>query len=155
MEEWINDLVQKYASATEGSDGGHNTKVTLLIAGEELDLKKLHNTLASNGFPVLDVCVEEAERTKIINEGDRVQTNKSVVASKNCLIKTPTALYTVAEAVLPMGYIGEVVTKTNKTASVKFDANIKVTASDQSGYLSSIDYYVETLDIPLDDLNVL
>ena len=156
MEEWINDLIQKYAFVEPTEEtSSHNTKVTILIAGESPDVKKLHNLLASNGFPVLDVCIEETEQTKVINEGAMVQTNKSVVATTNCLMKTPTALYTVKEAVLPIGYIGEVVSKTDKTASVKFDANIKVTASDQSGYISSVDYYVGTLDIPFEDLNVL
>lgn len=155
MEDWITELANEYTPDTETGLTGGKTEVHVVLASDKADIAKLHKLLISNGFPVLEVKCLEKEADKPMLPGSRVQTSSDVVASTNCLIKTPTALYTIAEAVLPAGYIGEVVGIEKDAATVNFDANIKVTAKDQSGYLSTQDYYVGTLKVDLKDLNVL
>ena len=153
--DYINELAQQYAPMDEAPQAGKRTEVYITLASDEADLGKLHKLLASNGFPVLDLQIKEQECEKPILAGSRVQTNNPVMASEHVVMKTPTTLYTVAEAVLPARYIGEVVSIEKNAATVNFDANIKVTARDSSGYLSTQDYYVGTLKVDLKDLNVL
>lgn len=155
MEDWITELANEYTPDTETGLTGGKTEVHVVLASDKADIAKLHKLLISNGFPVLEIKCLEKEAEKPMLPGSRVQTAADVIASQNCLIKTPTALYTVAEAILPAGYIGEVVGVEKNAATVNFDANIKVTAKDQSGYLSTQDYYVGTLKVDLKDLTVL
>ena len=153
MEEWIKTLAAEMVPQEDPSMYEKNTQICLTLTGENVDIQKLYKLLTSNGFPVIDIKQEMKEQNLPINEGDMVQTSRDIVANKNTVtMKTPTALYSIPEAVLPQGYLGQVVAKTKDTITVKFDANIPVTAYDQSGYIEKVAYYVDTLELSRKDL---
>lgn len=152
MTDWINKLAAEMVPQEDPSMYAKNTEVRLVVAEEEVDIGKMHKLLTSNGFPVIDIKTELKDQSKPINEGDMVQVNHDIVANSNITMKTPTALYTIPEAVIPCGYLGQVVAKTKDTITVQFDANIPVTAYDKSGYIEKVSYYVGTLELSKKDL---
>lgn len=155
MNDWIKDMAQEMVPQEDPSMYGKNTQVIITLSGEDADIGKMFKLLASNGFPVLDIKTELKDQTFPLNPGDKVQIQKDVVASTNVIMKTPVSRYIIAEAVLPAGYMGEVVSTSKDTATVNFDANIQVSAVDQSGYMEKVAYYVGTLDIKKKDLKRL
>lgn len=154
---WINKMAEDYSYMAQTHDtDDKTTAVNLVIASDDVDVSKMYKLLSTNGFPVIDVCVLDKQDVKpSINIGERVTTNASYTVGKDVMVKTPCSLYTIASVVLPSGCIGDVVGVTEKTASVLFDANIKVEATDRSGYTDTMDYYVESVEVPLDILNIL
>ena len=155
MEEWIKRIAEEFAPAEENTTKeSTNTQLSVLLASSDVDVQKMHKLLTTNGFPILDIRIEETKEQQLpqFEVGDKVTTTASVEVARDVMIKTPTMLYTVASAVLPMGYIGEVVNVEKDAVNVLFDANISVTASDRAGYVDSLDYYVETVKVPLKDL---
>lgn len=155
MDTWITKLAQEYTPATETGFSNKGTEVKLIINTDNVDIEKLHRLLQSNGFPILDISFSSVEQQKPIQEGTIVQTQNAVVAGAHCIMKTPTNKYTVDEAVLPAGYIGEVVHLNKESAVVNFDANIQVTAVDQSGYISKVAFYVGTLEVKKNNIKAL
>ncbi len=147
MTDWINKLAAEMVPQEDPTMYEKNSQVILTLAGENPDLPKLYKLLSSNGFPILDMKTELKDQNFPINEGDKVQVQHDVVASTNITMKTPVSRYTIAEAVLPAGYMGEVIATTKDTATVNFDANIEVSAVDQSGYIEKVAYYVGTITV--------
>lgn len=154
MENWIKRMAEEYAAPSDETSTSENTQLSVLLASKDIDVSKMYKLLSTNGFPVLDIRVQETNENQLptLEAGDRVTTTASVSLGNNIMIKTPTMLYSVAKAVLPVGYIGEVVNTTKTSATVLFDANIKVTATDREGYTDAVEYYVETAEVPLSNL---
>lgn len=157
MKEWIDGLANEYAEAPISQGKAKHTKLSLLLASADVNISKIREILIKNRIPVLEIRVETTEESQLpdIEPGMRVCTNASVDLGKDIMIKTPATLYTVASAVLPIGYVGDVVGVTENSATVRFGANIRVSAVDRSGYMDSVDYFVDTLDIPVKDLTIL
>ena len=157
MDEWVKKVAEDYSQQEQTSETPKNTKLSVLLSGADADINKLYKLLATNGFPVLDIRYASTQDTElpVITAGMRVMTKEATQIGSDIMIKTPTTLYTVASAVLPAGYIGDVVEVSENSAKVRFCANISVSAADRSGYIDKLDYYVDTVDIPLKDLNTL
>lgn len=156
MDEWVNGLAEEYTPQEEAHRDEH-TKLSVLLASADVDVNKMYKLLATNGFPVLDIRVQSTDDTALpqISAGMRVITKDAIQIGKDIMVKTPTTLYTVASAILPSGYVGDVVNVSENSATVRFCANISVSAVDRSGYSDNLDYFVDTLRIPVKDLNVL
>lgn len=153
---WIEKFANEYAEAQSTTNTEGSTQLEITVALPEIDVGKVYNLLSKNGFPVLDICVaDNKSKEPNLNTGDRVTTTASCVVGSNIMIKTPAMLYTVAHATVPAGYIGDVVSVKDGIATVLFDANITVEAEDRSGYIDTVDYYIETANIPVKDLKIL
>lgn len=152
MTEWIKAMAAEMVPPEDPSISSKNTEVRVVIAAENVDMGKLFKLLNSNGFPVVDIKQEIKKSDTPMVEGDMVQVNRDIVANSNITMKTSTALYNIPEAVLPAGYMGQVVASNKNAVTVQFDANIPVTAYDQSGYISKVSYYVGTLELNKKDL---
>lgn len=157
MDTWIKKLAEDISETTvEPVEQEKSTHLSLVVAAPDVDMQKLYKLLTSNGFPVMDIRLSNTEEEiPQVSEGDRVETTASVVLGTGIKIKTPTTLYTVASVVLPAGQLGEVVGVEKNAATVRFDANIRVEASDRSGYLDYVDYFVDNAEIPLANLKTL
>lgn len=152
MTDWIKKMAQEMVPQEDPSMYSKNTQVIITLASESADMGRLFKLLTSNGFPVIDIKTEMKDQDFPLHEGDKVQIQHDVVAGTNVLMKTPVSRYIIAEAILPAGYMGEVVSTTKDTATVNFDANIEVSAVDQSGYIEKVAYYVGTRTINKKDL---
>lgn len=157
MDEWIKRLAEDYASEVEIPNTPESTRLSLVVASPEVDVRRMFKLLSSNGFPIVDISVSNTEDPvpPTFKEGDRVVTTAAMDVGSNITIKTPAMLYTIDKATLPAGYIGEVKASNEKTATVVFDANIRVEATDRSGYLDTVDYYVEEVEVPLGSLKTI
>lgn len=156
MSTWIEKLAEDFSSEPKPGKE-ESTHLSIAIASSDVDTGKLYKLLSANGFPVVDISESKTEEKPPVPpaEGTMVTTTASVELGKGIMIKTPVTLYTVASAVLPAGYIGEVVKADKNAATVRFDANISVQAMDRSGYLDNVDYFVDTVEVPLNKLTVL
>jgi hypothetical protein len=159
MNDWINGLANEYAPYENTAVDGkvQHTKLSILLASTDVDISKIHEILIKNQIPVLEIRIEQTsdEQLPPIEAGMRVCTKEAMSLGNNICIKTPATLYTVASAILPAGYVGDVLDVAENAATVKFGANIRVSAVDRSGYTDAVDYFVDTLTIPVKDLKIL
>lgn len=156
MDEWVTQLAEEYTSP-DTPKKEENTKLSVLLATPDVDIDKMMRLLSTNGFHVVDIRVENTKDDKLpdLQAGMRVVTKTATQVGSDILIKTPTTLYKVAHAVLPAGYVGDVLSIDKNNATVRFCANISVSGRDASGYTDNLAYFVDTLDIPVKDLNIL
>ena len=156
MDEWVKKLAEEYVP-TDTPENQENTKLSVLLAASDVDINKMMKLLSTNGFKVVDIRVESTKDNQLpeVQAGMRVVTKKATQIGSNIMIKTPATLYTVASAVLPAGYVGDVLDVDKNCATVRFCANISVSGCDTSGYTDNLAYFVDTLDIPVKDLNIL
>ena len=157
MDNWVKRLAEEYAPQEELPREGKHTKLSVLLSTADVDINKLYKLLATNGFPVLDIRVQDTsiDALPVVAAGKRVITKEAVQVGSDIMVKTPTTLYTVASAVLPAGYVGDVLDVSENRATVRFCTNISVSAMDRSGYSDTLDYFVDTLSIPVTDLQIL
>ena len=154
MTDWIQDIVKNNAYEVEQKES-KNTELHIIFADENIDLTKLYKLLVSNGFPVLDISKYSEGKNVDLKEGDIVKTESDIVAGKNITMKTQAELYTVDEAILKKGNIGQVVSVSGDTAEVMFNSNIPVTAVTNNGDIQTVAFYIETLKIKGKDLKLL
>lgn len=156
MNTWIEKLAEDFSSEPKPGKE-ESTHLSITIATKNVDVNKLYKLLSANGFPIVDISETNTKEKPPVppESGAMVTTTASVDIGNNIMIKTPVSLYTVASAVLPAGYIGEVVKADKNAATVRFDANICVEATDRSGYLNNLDYFVDTVEVPLNKLKSL
>ena len=156
MNKWINRLAAEFTPQNTTPQKAEHTKLSILLATTDADIPKIHEILVNNSIPVLEIRVEKTTDDMLpVSAGMRVCTKDSILLGNDICIKTPSTLYTVASATLPAGYVGDVLSVAENAATVKFGANIRVSAVDRSGYTDSVDYYVDTLDIPVSNLKIL
>lgn len=156
MNKWINRLAAEFTPQNTTPQKAEHTKLSILLATADVDIPKIHEILVNNSIPVLEIRVEKTTDNMLpVSAGMRVCTKDSILLGNDICIKTPATLYTVASATLPAGYVGDVLSVEGNAATVKFGANIRVSAVDRSGYTDSVDYYVDTLDIPVSNLKIL
>ena len=157
MNKWIKRLAEEFTPQNTTPSKPEHTKLSILLASTDVDIAKIHSILVQNSIPILEIRVEPTGENELppVETGMRVCTKASMNLGTNICIKTPATLYTVASATLPAGYVGDVLEVKENTATVKFGANIRVSAVDRSGYTDSVDYYVDTLDIPVSNLKIL
>ena len=101
MENWIKRMAEEYAAPSDETSTSENTQLSVLLASKDIDVSKMYKLLSTNGFPVLDIRVQETNENQLptLEAGDRVTTTASVSLGNNIMIKTPTMLYSVAKAV--------------------------------------------------------
>lgn len=156
MNKWINRLAAEFTPQNTTPQKAEHTKLSILLATTDADIPKIHEILVNNSIPVLEIRIEKTSDDMLpVEAGMRVCTKDSILLGNDICIKTPSTLYTVASATLPAGYVGDVLSVAENAATVKFGANIRVSAVDRSGYTDSVDYYVDTLDIPVSNLKIL
>lgn len=157
MNKWINRLAAEFTEQNTTPTKAEHTKLSILLATTDVNIPKIHEILVKNSVPVLEIRVEKTTDDVLppVEAGMRVCTKDAILMGNDICIKTPTTLYTVASAILPAGYVGDVQEVRENSATVKFGANIRVSAVDRSGYTDSVDYYVDTLDIPVSNLKIL
>lgn len=155
MKDWINDLANASMPIQDKPKEKQYTQVQLVFGADDVNLGKLYNVLKENGFPVEEVFSYTGTDQEDVKPGDMIKTTEPVTAGVNSLMKTQATLYTIPEAVIPEGYIGEVVSVDAKTADIKFDANIDVTAFTNSGNLEKVAYYVGTIKIAKQKIKLL
>ena len=156
MNKWINRLAAEFTPQNTTPQKAEHTKLSILLATTDADIPKIHEILVNNSIPVLEIRIEKTNDDMLpVEAGMRVCTKDSILLGNDICIKTPSTLYTVASVTLPAGYVGDVLSVAENAATVKFGANIRVSAVDRSGYTDSVDYYVDTLDIPVSNLKIL
>jgi hypothetical protein len=152
MRKYIEELSKTAAQTVAEQDLVTKTEFAVVVASAVADEDLIKKVLIASGIPA--VSVEKKKGVSVVSPaiGDNVELTQEIQASKDILIKTPTTLYNVPKVDLPLGYIGEVVGVDKNAANVKFEANIRVVAYDQSGNQDFVDYFVDTVVVPLDKL---
>ena len=148
--DWINKIANELAEQQTNSFPTQNIFTVQVKFSDQVEVGKVFSALKDKGLPVLDVSAETVKPLP----GQTVELTAPLELRSNVVMKTSSALYKIAKVEVPAGYIGEVQKVAKDHATLKIDANVNVIASTSNGDLCTVDYYVETVDVPYTQLRI-